>query len=348
MSFSSDAGWGLGLRGVLQRPSDSLPPYDWSLEGQGFATTGGTQFHFLSFDAPRVGGSTIRVDALAGYYRNSAAPYYGIGAHPVPSDTVPTGYYSYLEAIPLARCRVRAAVVDRLSVAFGYRFLAQSVSAAEGSLLARDSPLGISGGPYSEVSVGLALDTRDDEMSPTRGVLLEMTARSTAPGLGSRYLAAGAFAAAAVYQEIVPNVVVATRVAADATWGDVPFDRLQDFGSIVTPFVLMSGVGGALTVRGLRQSEYIAPTKAIANAELRWEFLQARIWRHDIRLTSVSFADAGGVWQEGARLDQLSHALHGSVGEGLRIAWGKLVVLRADAGYGEGDLRFYADFRNVF
>src|SRR5258708_6104969 len=83
---------------------------------------------------------------------------------------------------------------------------------------------------------GLGWDTRDSEMEPTRGGLVEATARVTAPLLGSRYVSGGAFASAAVYQAIATRVVIAGRVALDETWGDVPFDRLGDFGSLLTPF----------------------------------------------------------------------------------------------------------------
>jgi hypothetical protein len=347
-SFSSDAGLGLGLRGVVQQTFEGTPPYRWSLEAQGFATTGGTQFHFVSLDLPHLARTGIRIDALAGYYRNQAAPYYGIGNHPVPSDAEPASYDSYLEEVPLARCRLRVPIIGSLSTALAYRFLSQSVAASQGSLLAHDAPLGFTGGPYGEASIGFALDTRDDEMSTTEGVLLEVTGRTTGAALGSRYLSGGAFASAAAFKSIVPRLVVATRLAADVTWGEVPFDRMQDFGSIVTPFAIVSGVGGALTVRGLRQSEYIAPTKAIANAEIRWQFAQLRVWQHDVRLTSVSFVDAGEVWGAYDSIGSFPRGLHGAFGEGLRIAWGELVVLRADAGYGEGDVRVYADFRNVF
>jgi hypothetical protein len=347
-SFSSDVGLGLGLRGVVQRTTEGTPPYRWSLEAQGFATTAGTQFHYVSFDVPHIAGTGIRIDGLAGYYRNQAAPYYGIGDHPAPSDAEPASYYSYLEEVPLARGRLRVPVIGSLSAAVAYRFLSQGVTAGQGSLLARDAPLGATGGPYGEASAGLALDTRDDEMSTTEGVLLEITGRTTGAALGSRYVSGGAFASAAVFKSIVRRLVVATRLAADVTWGEVPFDRMQDFGSIVTPFAIVSGVGGALTVRGLRQSEYIAPIKAIANAEIRWQFAQLRVWQHDVRLTSVSFIDGGEVWGAGDSIRSFPRGLHGAFGEGLRIAWGKLVLLRGDAGYGEGDVRLYADFRNVF
>jgi hemolysin activation/secretion protein len=137
-------------------------------------------------------------------------------------------------------------------------------------------------------------------------------------------------------------------VALDATWGDVPFDRLQDFGSLLTPFFSLSGVGGGLTVRGLRQSEYVGDTKAIANAEVRWQFGEVDVWREHVRLSSVAFVDAGRVWQGRDPAPLPAFGVHPGAGGGLRLAWGKLVVLRADVGYAEGAARGYADFRHVF
>jgi hypothetical protein len=348
MSYSSDTGLGLGLRGVVQRRLGDAEPYAFSLEAQGFATTGGTQFHFAFLDVPRLGGSSLRLDVLAGYDRNSAAPYFGIGNHPALAPNASTAPDAYLEEYPVLRARVRGPLWRDLSVMAGYRLLLQRVVADPQSRLAQDAPLGIDGGPYSEVSLGLGWDTRDNEMEPTRGALLEATARATAPITGSRYVSGGAFSSAAGYQAVATHFVVAGRVALDETWGDVPFDRLQDFGSLLTPFFLVSGVGGGLTVRGLRQSEYIGRTKAIANAELRWQFAELDVCRERVRLSSVAFVDAGRVWQglDPSGLKELG--IHAGAGGGLRIAWGKLVVLRADAGFAEGAARVYADFGNVF
>jgi hypothetical protein len=348
VSYSSDTGLGLGLRGVVQRRRGDAEPYAFSLEAQGFATTGGTQLHFAFLDVPGLGGSLARLDVLAGYDRNSAAPYYGIGNHPALTSSAPTPLDTYLEEYPVLRARVRGPLWGDLSVTAGYRLLLQRVVADPQSRLAQDAPLGIDGGAYAEASLGLGWDTRDNEMDPTRGALLEATARATAPLLGSRYLSGGAFGSAAAYQAVLVRVVVAGRFALDETWGDVPFDRLQDFGSLLTPFFLLSGVGGGLTVRGLRQSEYIGRTKTIANAEVRWQFAEIDVLRERVRLSIVTFADAGRVWQGVDPPGLAALGVHVGVGGGLRIAWGKLVVLRADVAYAEGSTGVYADFGNVF
>jgi len=347
VSYSSDTGLGVGLRGVIQQRAADAEPYVFSLEAQGFATTGGAQFHFAFLDVPRLAGGSLRLDVLAGYDRNSAAPYYGIGNHPaLANDLAP--FNAYFEEYPVLRVRLRGALWRGLSAIGGYRLLLQHVAADPNSRLAQDAPLGVDGGAYAEASLGLGWDTRDDEMEPTRGALLEATARATAAPLGSRYLSGGGFASAAGYQAIGARVVVAGRVALDATWGDVPFDRLQDFGSLFTPFFLLSGVGGGLTVRGLRQSEYVGRTKAIANAEIRAQFAELDVWREHIRLSSVAFVDAGRVWQGPDPQPLAAFGVHVGAGGGLRVAWGKLIVLRADVGFAEGSARVYADFRHVF
>ncbi len=348
VSYSSDTGLGLGLRGFIQRRAVDAEPYVFSLEAQGFASTGGAQFHFAFLDVPKLAGGSLRLDVLAGYNRNSAAPYYGIGNHPALASDAPAPLDTYVEEYPVLRARLRGALWRSLLAMGGYRLLLQHVAAEPNSHLARDSPLGVDGGAYAEASLGLGWDTRDDEMEPTRGAVLEATARATAVPLGSRFVSAGAFLSAAGYQAIGARVVVAGRVALDAAWGDVPFDRLQDFGSLLTPFFLLSGVGGGLTVRGLRQSEYVGRTKAIANAEIRWQFAEVDLWRERIRLSSVAFADAGRVWQGPDPPALAAFGVHAGAGGGLRIAWGKLVVLRADVGFAEGAARVYADFRHVF
>lgn len=348
VSYSSDVGLGLGLRAFVQRKlnDDTSPPM--ALEAQGFATTGGTQLHFLHLDLPGLLDAKTRLDVLAGYARNTAAPYYGIGNHAAPLASTPSSFYSYTEDAPLVRLRLRRRIWGSLSILLGYRLLLDSVGVAPDTLLAAQTPLGTAGDRFSEIALGLAFDTRDEELSPTNGVLIEGTLRATAPVLGASQSSLGSFFSASAYRTLVPRLVLAGRIAVDAIWGSVPFDRLQDFGSLVSPFFLLDGVGGGTTVRGLIQSEYIGHTKAIGNVELRWQFLQLSVWHEQVGLSALAFADAGRVWDGPDPADLPDLGLHFGTGGGLRIAWGKTVLLRADAGYAEGRVRLYADFGHVF
>lgn len=340
-SYSSDTGIGFGARAFAQRLGDG-EDRPIKLEAQAFGTSYGQQFHFVSLDVPHAFGTRMRLELLGGYRREVAAPYYGIGNDTLPSESVAGSQYAYREEAPMVRLRMRWPIAGALSVLAGYRFIDQHVSAPPGSLLAQQAPFGSQGGRYGELSAGLAFDTRDDELAPTRGVLLELTGRATHPAFGSEAASAGLFAAVSVYTEIAPRLVLAGRFAFDATAGQVPFDRLQDFGSLTTPFYLVSGVGGALTVRGLLQSEYVGPMKAIGNLELRYKAIDTMLLGHRVGLAGVAFIDEGRVFVPGQPI--AAGGVHTGVGSGLRFFFGESVLLRTDAAFAEGRTRIYADF----
>lgn len=336
-NYSSDTGFGFGARGKAQRLASGADPYWLGLEAQLYGTTEGTQMHFLSADMPSIAGSAWRVDALAGFRRSVAAHYYGLGDHPRRSedddDTV------YTETAPLVRMRARRMLVSHASLTVGYRAFFESIGAHPGSLLAREAPFGIAGGNYSELSVGFAWDTRDDELVPTRGVLIETSVRAAAKFLGSTGNSAGFYAAASGYQPLMKGWLLAARIAVDATFGDVPFNRVGDFGTMTSPFLVVAGVGGGLTVRGLLQSEYVGARKLVTNFELRFPIIAFDLCSQQLALSGVAFADAGQVDSSPVKL---------GAGGGLRIRWGKFFIVRLDAGYAEDRVRFYADFGNVF
>jgi outer membrane protein assembly factor BamA len=346
VNYSSDQGIGLGVRGKAQRWTPGATLYGASVELQGMASTGGSQFHFASVDFPSLGEGHWRLDALAGYTRNTAAPYYGIGNHEAAATQ--DAFHSYDEEAPQARLRLRRPLVSHLSAVSGYRLMRVSVRVSPDSLLALDSPTGAQGGPYGELAVGLVWDTRDRELTPRQGVLAELTGRTSQRALGGATPSYGGFASVAAYRAVGSRVVLAGRAAFDAVAGDVPFDRLQDFGSLVSPFYLVDGVGGGLTVRGLLQSEYIGTAKAISNAEVRVQLWDGVFHGEPFGLGAVAFLDAGRVWAPGDRSQLPAAGIHGGLGSGLRIFWGEYFVLRCDAGYAEGRLRVYADFGHIF
>jgi len=332
-NFSSDTGFGFGARGKAERLAHGTEPYWLSLEAQLYGSTGGTQMHFLSADMPAIAGSKWRVDALLGFRRNVAARYYGDGANPEDDDT------AYTETAPVARLRARRSLPNHFSLQLGYRAFLEHIDAPDGSRLQRDQPFGSRGGAYSELAAGLAYDTRDDEWVPTRGVLIETSVRATSHVIGSAGSAIGFFGSAAGYQPIAKGWLLAARVAVDATFGDVPFNRQGDFGTLISPFLVVAGVGGGQTVRGLLQSEYTGARKLVTNLELRFPLWAFTFFGQQLALSGVAFADAGQV--------DLGK-VHLGVGGGLRIRWGRFFIIRLDAGYAEDRVRFYADFGHVF
>jgi len=334
-NFTSDTGLGFGARAKLERQANGVTPHALSLEAQAFGSTGGMQLHFLSVDVPQLAGSAWRIDALAGYWRNPTAQYFGLGDH----ARMPEGGERYVESAPIFRTRARRKLTDALSVVVGYRWAWQLIGAGGESRLVRDAPFGWNGGSYSELAAGLAWDTRDDELSPSRGLLLETAVRSTLRVLGSSGDSVGLYSSAAVYLPVGEGWTFAARCALDATWGDVPFNRLGDFGTLLSPFLVVAGVGGGLSVRGLVQSEYVGKLKLLGNAELRFPLFGFPLFGERLAVSGVAFADTGMVDLGTPRI---------GAGGGLRIRWGKFFMVRFDAGYAEDRVRFYADFGHVF
>jgi hypothetical protein len=84
-AYSTDIGLGLGARvyyywdGHRDDPRFAHTPYLYRVFLQGFASTRGIQFHWLDFDAPKIGGSPYRIRSQLIYGRNINSNYFGLG-----------------------------------------------------------------------------------------------------------------------------------------------------------------------------------------------------------------------------------------------------------------------------
>lgn len=85
-AYSTDIGLGLGARayyyydGDRKDPRFDNTPYLFRTFLQVFASTGGVQFHWLDFDAPKIGGSPYRFRSQLIYQRVTNQNYFGIGS----------------------------------------------------------------------------------------------------------------------------------------------------------------------------------------------------------------------------------------------------------------------------
>ena len=84
-AYSTDLGFGGGVRayyfwnGHRDDPRFATTPYLYRVFLQAFASTGGVQFHWLDFDAPKIAGSPYRVRSELIFARNTNSNYFGIG-----------------------------------------------------------------------------------------------------------------------------------------------------------------------------------------------------------------------------------------------------------------------------
>jgi len=104
VAYSVDFGLGLGARvyyywdGDRADPRFRTTPYLYRVFAQAFATSDGLQFHWLSFDAPKIMGSEYRVRTELIYMRNTISNYFGIGDRSLAPLAYPgstTTYSSY-------------------------------------------------------------------------------------------------------------------------------------------------------------------------------------------------------------------------------------------------------------
>jgi hypothetical protein len=84
-AYSTDIGIGFGARayyywdGYPSDPRFARTPYLYRVFAQAFASTGGIQFHWLDFDAPRIFDSPYRIRGQLIYARNTNNNYFGLG-----------------------------------------------------------------------------------------------------------------------------------------------------------------------------------------------------------------------------------------------------------------------------
>lgn len=100
-AYSTDIGLGLGARayyywnGERDDPRFATTPYLYRVFLQAFASTGGIQFHWLDFDAPRIFNSPYRIRSQLIYGRAINMNYFGHGARALPPLVFPGSSQSY-------------------------------------------------------------------------------------------------------------------------------------------------------------------------------------------------------------------------------------------------------------
>jgi hypothetical protein len=100
-AYSTDLGLGLGARvyyywnGHRDDPRFAHTPYLYRLFVQGFASTRGTQFHWLDFDAPKIFESPYRIRSQLIYQRNINSNYFGLGRRALPPLAFPGAGKTY-------------------------------------------------------------------------------------------------------------------------------------------------------------------------------------------------------------------------------------------------------------
>jgi outer membrane protein assembly factor BamA len=175
----------------------------------------------------------------------------------------------------------------------------------------------------SVVQAGVAVDTRDDEPNPSRGVFIDASVRSSQPAFGSAFSFVGGNVTARLYTPIIPSgsVVVAERVIVDGVAGDAPWRERTRMGGLVET----NGIGGLDVGRGIRLARYPGRLRFSLQHELRVTPLVLDVWGNSLALPVAVFFDSGV-----ATFNDVAPRLLVGGGISFRVVWNKTFVMRLD------------------
>ncbi len=219
-------------------------------------------------------------------------------------------------------------VVPNLYFGFNFNFDVNKIKDVESTgLLNLESPAGIDGGTFVALGPGLFWDSRNGVHAPSKGKLIELSAKWSGSGIGSDFDFSRQFFSYAQYVELKPRNVLAFQFVSETTQGEVPFNYLPDLG------------GGKL-LRGFTNGRFRDNNAIYAQTEYRRQFKESNKFKHAEKFGMVAFIGTGKVYDE--QLDIVEN-LHLNIGTGLRFAIDKKenLNLRLDVAFGKDSWGFY-------
>ena len=336
LNYNSDEGFGYGARlQLFNHGTGGFNPYRYVVDANLFLTTRGRKQFFLFFDSPYLLPGGRRLTAEARYQQYNTAPYFGIG-----NDA---GFDAELEEEGSSRFiaqdyyefdRTRTSVWVNYQRDFGAFAWLAGIGAVhtdiadphKHTLLALEHPEGLEGGFTNYVKVGLIYDTRDFEPAPRKGDWTDLILSVSNGIFGSDYDYTRLTLTNRHYFPLHRRLILAERVVVEKGWGDMPFYEMAFFES---SFRMWEGIGGAWTVRGLRQGRLIGPSKLFGNLELRARVADFKGFGQDFYFGMSGFYDFGRVWDE--EEDFSLEGLRSGYGTGLQLGWNETFIVTVDA-----------------
>ena len=334
-NYFSDLGWGFGVLAFTQVMGDEEPTRErpWLARGGIFlyTTTQGYRNHWARVDVPAIAGSPWRFDIELRWFAWFDARYYGEGNEVRVDRERPDAWYRYEVRGPYLYTNLRRTLDDEWDViaTVGVRY--SEPSWEPDSLLAEELPLGVEGGWYNQVGLGLLYDSRDLELDPTSGVFGEISVRVAHEALGSDYRALGVHLTDRRYGTPASWLTLAMRTTLEARRGDVPFYLSADLtGQTPRP------LGGAWTLRGLQPAQLRGDVVLLMQPEVRFRAPDVQLRHQRVVFMGTLFADLGRVWlwpDEHFGEDAI-RPVRMTLGGGPRVNWHDALILRADIVFG--------------
>lgn len=374
VNFNSDEGAGFGVVASLYRYDGGTAPYKTGATLIVFATTKAVHGHSLEIDTLEVGGLPLRLTVRGALDATKTDNYCGIGPQvtcdPAVAEARADGlgltdqaredfvrrFYRTRYINPNLRIDARYAVdpmPHRFELVGGYRAMYlipgdfSDPTPWPDSLYAEDFGEG-QRGLMSVLQAGAMLDNRDNEPAPIRGYWIEGSIRGAAWLWGSAWDYLGFNVTLRHYTPLgTERLVLANRLVLDGIVGDAPILELATPGGTQR----YSGLGSLNAGRGIRQRRYIGEALALDQLELRWLALPLSVADVPIDVGLLGFAELGFVGAEIADVGEMFATPLPTAGGGLRLAFDKNFIIRADVGVSpieDWSPSVYIDLRNLF
>lgn len=310
--------------GFVERPEPNLAAFTVDVS----ASTEGSYLLVADAQAP-AWWDGWRVGLTISAARANRLGYYGIGnATAYSADSVTPAqpyFYRVSRTTNALRTTVQRRLVGPARLLVGAGVELTSFRALPGAtVFAQDVTAGTADSArFSDATLraGLVVDTRDNELDPHRGIVLEGL---VAAGRGYTRTTASARA----FLNPVEKLTIAVRVAGETMDGGPPVAPQMVMESGDRPFI---AVGGFRSLRGYYDGRFTGPGKLLGGVEARYALLWAPSF---FELKIVGFYDVGRVFGAGETFAVTTDGLHASGGAELaaRILRNTIVVV----GYGRG------------
>lgn len=338
--YSSD--WGVYGGGFLQRINYGVgvEPFLSNLKADVTVSTKGYFVSQLEYDRTQTFGLNLRSRFEFIGQRITQGQFFGIGNDTGFSQSLfDDGFYYYENRELYLKYILRKQIsefsefgkIDLFATTTFWRV--NSISRGEGTLFSKDDPPGFQTSSIGKVGVGVILDSRDDEFSPTGGIQYE-AGYNIAPSLfGFDFSYSEITVDLRQYVPIFSNLVFAHRLKYDQTFGNAPFWA-------------MPLIGNNEGLRGYYLNRFRGDSSILSMTEIRaWLF---SVWDDQIRVGSHLFWDSGRVYSDfdsNAFFDDWKH----SIGFGFVFTlFHPDLILRSDFGFSNGSFRFYFGTGYVF
>lgn len=257
-------------------------------------------------------------------YRNFPDSYYGIGNDSKAEDREKYSYDFYsIKALVMKRLGEHTFAGFDLLYENEYNFTFED---PEGSLASREVE-GSRGGIGTAVGSVFTFDSRDNVVNAYRGKYAQLSAYFFLPELGSTFDFVNLDAVFNTYHKLPNSHILATNIAAQFNFGEVPFLDLAK-------------VGNDDLLRGYARNRYRDDHFLAGQTEYRFPIYK--------RLGAVAFVGIGDVF---SNPEQLSFSyLKYSYGGGLRFTINKKerLNIRFDYGFGRDQSSFYLMVTEAF